>query len=129
MISHFANRRNSNFITIGIIGALVVLSFAAILTLYMTSSAAPQGSAKESTIKGEVYSMTAGRHLGTITLLSEKLGAYPNNELNIFLIKSTKVNICSVREPEKDIAANRTATVKYHELQGLAVADSVSEQC
>ncbi len=129
MISHFASRRKSYFVTIGLVGIFVVLVVAAVLALSRTSLAAPQGTAKESTISGEVYSITNTRHLGTMTLLSEKLGAYPNDELNFFLTKNTKVKICSLRKPEKDIAASRTAMVMYHELQGLAVADSVFERC
>ncbi len=129
MTSHFADRRKSYFLVIGLVAMFVVLIAAAVLAFSRTSSAAPQGTVKENTIRGEVYSITNSRHLGTLTLLSENLGAYPNDEMNIFLTKNTKVKICSVREPEKDIAASRSATVKYHEIQGLAVADSVSERC
>ncbi len=129
MTSYFADRRKSYLLMIGLVTMFVVMIAAAVLAFSRTSSAAPRGTVKEDTIKGEVYSITNSRHLGTLTMLSEKLGAYPNDELNIFLTKNTKVKICSVREPEKDIAASRTATVKYHEIQGLAVADRVSERC
>ncbi len=109
---------------------LVVLIVAAVFVLSVTGTAFSKGSMPEKgTLKGEVVAIDNGHHLETLTLRSEKIGQFPNDKLNIFLNKSTRVRICNMREPARDIKVSRNAIVSYHELQGLAVANSVSERC
>ena len=76
-----------------------------------------------------IQRVDSGHHLRTVTLQSNSIGQYPNDELNIFLSPNTKVKICGMHEPAKDIAVSRNAIIMYHEVAGLAVADSVVERC
>jgi hypothetical protein len=108
-----------------------VLIAAAFFVLSSANTAFTLGSMQggEKTLKGEIVAMDNGHHIRTLTLRSDEIGRYPNDKLNIFLNKDTKVKVCGMREPAKDINVSRNATIRYHELGGVAVANSVSERC
>ncbi len=129
MTSHFAERRKSYFLMIGLVSVFVVLIAAAVLVFSRTSSAAPQGTVKEATIQGEIVAVDNTNHTKTITVLSSKIGNFPNDELNIVVNKNTMVQMCTFKKLAKGLNADSTATINYHELGGMAVADSVSERC
>ncbi len=109
-----------------IAAALIVLSFAN--TAFTFTRGSMQGGEKVA-LKGEVVAIDNMRHLTVLTVQSNEIGRFPNDRINIFLKPYTMAKICKVTEPAKDIKVNRNATIKYHELGGLAVADSVSERC
>jgi hypothetical protein len=115
-----------------LLAAVLVLAVASLLVLsFVGTSLAAQGMAPgaKGTLKGEIIEVTSGQHLGMVTLRSGEIGQFPNDDLNIFVVKGTHVKICSVREPAAKLAVSRNATIHYHELGGLAVANRISEQC
>ncbi len=110
----------------------IILIAAALIVLSFTNTAFTRGSmqtGEKVALKGEIVTVDNGHHLRTLTLRSDEIGRYPSDKLNIFLNQGTKVKVCGMREPAKDIRVSRNATIVYHELGGLAVADSVSERC
>ncbi len=106
-----------------IVASLLVVSFA--------NTAFALGSMKvdSGSLKGEVVAVNDVHNAQTLTLQSSQIGRFPNDKLNIFLNRSTKVKVCNANEPIKDIKVGHSATVKYHELGGVAVADLISERC
>lgn len=112
---------------------LIVLIAAALIVLSYTNMAAAYtwGTMQkgEKAVKGEVVAIDNMGHLTVLTVQSNEIGRFPNDQMNIFLKPYTTAKICKATEPAKDIRVSRNATIKYHELGGLAVADSVSERC
>lgn len=108
---------------IATIAVLFVMSFAGVVY----AQVGMQGD--RGSLKGEVVAIDHVHNAQTITLRSGQGGQFPNDTLNIFLNKDTKLNVCAVREPLKDMSVDHNATVTYHELGGVAVAASISEQC
>ncbi len=84
---------------------------------------------KEDSLKGEIVSMDSVNHIKTLTIRSGEIGGFPNDELNVFLNRDTMVKMCGKREPAKDLKTGFQATIEYHELGGVPVADVISEQC
>jgi hypothetical protein len=110
---------------------LIVLIAAALMVLSFTNTAFTWGNMQqgEKAVKGEVVAVDNMRHLTVLTVRSNEAGRYSNEEIHIFLNPYGTAKVCTATEPAKDIMARRNATIKYHELGGLAVADSVSERC
>ena len=122
--------KKSSFEPIYLLIGFVVLTVAALFVLSFTNTAFTEGMAEgEGPLTGEVIAVDSGPHLGTLTLRSDEIGQYPNDKLNIFLSKDTEVKACDMSEPGKDIAVGRDVMIEYHEVGGLAVADSVAERC
>jgi hypothetical protein len=63
------------------------------------------------------------------TVQSDNIVMFPNDEINIFVNPHSMVKICSVDEPARDVKVIQEVTITYHEVAGLAVADSVKEHC
>lgn len=80
-------------------------------------------------LNGEVVAVENARHLTVLTVQSEEIGPFPNDQLNIFVNPYTTVKICKGTEPARDVKVNKVATITYHEVAGLAVADRVREHC
>ncbi len=112
---------------------LVVLVAAALIVLSFANTAFTRGSMqageKVALIKGEVVAIDTVRHLTVLTVQSGEIGQFPNDQMHIYLNPNTMVKICKATEPAKDIKVDYNATIKYHELGGLAVANSASERC
>jgi hypothetical protein len=110
---------------------LSVMSLAVIFLLAFTNVALAQGKMQgdRGTLTGEVIALDHVHNPTTMTLVSSQIGQFPNNQLNIFLSRDTKVQICKASESSKDISVSRNATVTYHEVGGVAVANRISEQC
>lgn len=106
--------------------ALFVLSFS---NMAYSGGNPLKGERSSLTLKGEIVAVDSGHHIRTLTLISNGIGRYPNDELNIFVKPDVKVKVCGLREPAGDIMVSRNAVIRYHELSGLAVADAVSERC
>lgn len=108
-----------------------VMALAVIFFLSFANAAVAQaGMESESNVlTGEVMAVNPVHGATTLTLISGQIGQFPNNEMNIFLNGDTKVKVCSEREPVNDISVSRNATVTYHEVGGVAVAEQISEQC
>jgi len=122
--------KKSSFEPIYLLIGFVVLTVAALFVLSLTNTAFTEGMVEgNGPLTGEVIAVDSGLHLGTLTLRSDEIGQYPNDKLNIFLSKDTEVKVCDMSEPAKDIAVGRDVTIDYHEIGGLAVADSVAERC
>ncbi len=114
------------------VATFIALIVAAILVISFANLAFAKGGlqgGEKGALRGEVVAVDNLHKMGMLTLRGSSIGNFPNDELNIFVNHDTKVKICGEREPFKDINASRNATVAYHEVSGLAVADSVSEQC
>jgi len=116
-----------------LVATLIVLLVAVISSAFFANNALAIGgrhARHEETLKGEVVAVDNFHRINMLTLQSYKIGQFPNDQLNIFMNKRTSVKICNEREPGHDINVDRTATVTYHEVQGLLpLADSVSEKC
>ncbi len=107
-----------------IVAALFVLSFANTASTHTSMQGKEQGY-----LKGEVIAVDTGNHVRTLTLRSNEIGQYPNDTLNVFLSQNANVKICGMREPAKDIAVDHKATIMYHEVGGVPVANNVAERC
>ncbi len=108
----------------------------ALLTAVIVSAAAYTNRASAASdmqagnsIQGEIVAVANVNHVQTLTVRSDEIGRFPNDELNVFLNKNTTVKMCSIREPAKDLKVGRDASIEYHELGGVAVADAISERC
>ncbi len=108
----------------------------AVLTVAVVSAAAYTNRASAASdmqagnsLQGEIVAVANVNHIQTLTVRSDEIGRFPNDELNVFLNKNTTVKMCSVRGPAKDLKVGRDASIEYHELGGVPVADAVSEQC
>lgn len=113
-----------------LLAGLIVLIAAALIVLSFTNTALSLGNMQgEKAIKGEVVAVNNMRHLTVVSVRSNEIGKFPNDKMHIFLNPYTTAKICKATEPAKDIQTRRNATIKYHEVGGLAVADSVSERC
>jgi hypothetical protein len=108
---------------VAVVAALFVLSFG------ITAFAAGGMQGDRGSFKGEIVAINHLHNSNTLTLQSSQIGQYPNDTMNIFVNRDTKVKVCSASEPFKDMKVDHSAAVTYHELGGLAVADSISEQC
>ncbi len=80
-------------------------------------------------LKGEVVAVNQVHNAQTLTLRSSQIGQFPNDQQNIFMNKDTRVKVCNVREPNKDLKVDHSAVVKYHEVGGVAVASIIAERC
>jgi hypothetical protein len=120
---------------VSLLTGLVVMTVALVLVVSFAGTALSQGtmSGGDRSAKGEVIAIDNGHHLGTLTLRSDAasnaVGLYPNDTMNIFLVKGTQTRVCSMREPARDLMVGHSATVLYHYVYGLPVADWISEQC
>ncbi|HYA88474.1 MAG TPA: hypothetical protein VEI57_15580 [Nitrospirota bacterium] len=108
-----------------LVTAIIAMSYA-ITTLAADSMQKGQ----KDVVKGEVVAIDTLHHLRMLTLRSEKIGTLPNDTLNIYLDKSTRVKICNEREPWRDINVDGKVTLTFHEVRGwLPVADAITERC
>ena len=130
MIGNSISRKRSSK-AIYLLTRSVVLIVASLFVLSLTSTALTQGMMMGETdsLTGEIVAVNNSHNLQTLTIRSDEIGQFPNDTLNVFLSKDTNVKICTMNEPARDIMVNRDVTIEYHEVSGLAVADSVSEQC
>jgi hypothetical protein len=105
----------------------------------------------ENTVYGYVVSVDTENHLTVLTVQPSNIDTFlndqmshfvmpnavqsdnyvmlPNDQINIFVNPNSAVKICNANEPARDLQGLREATITYHEMAGLAVADKVSEQC
>ncbi len=108
-----------------------VMTLAVIFLLSFTTPAFAQVSmgGEWGTIKGEIMSIDHLQNATILTLMSSQMGQFPGNKLNIILTPDTKVQACKDSEPINDLSVSSNATVMYHDLGGIAVAELISEQC
>jgi hypothetical protein len=104
-----------------------IIAVTSLFILSFTSSALGQGSMQGDSgiLQGEIVGFDNAHNIQTLTL---RLGHFPNDTLNIFMNEDTKLQVCNESKPLV-WSEGRNATVKYHEAGGVAVADSISEQC
>jgi len=124
--------RKIPFELIYLLTGFLVLAVATITVLSFANTAFTMGTMQEKdmgSLNGEVTMVDSGIHWRTLTLRSDEIGRYPNDTLNIFLSPDTKVEICGMSEPGNDISVSSNVTITYHEVGGVAVADSVAERC
>ena len=124
-------RENSNITQEGVAAYFLAVLVAVLFVLSFASAPLAQGSmmGDRSSLKGEIVAIDNVHNAQTMTLRSQYVGQFPNDTLNIFLHKDTKLKICDASKPLKDLSVDRNANVTYHEVGGVAVADSISEQC
>ncbi len=118
------NRKN-------LLPVILAITVASVLIFSLSGNAFAAGTMQgdRGSIKGEVVAVNQVHNAQTLTLRSSQIGQFPNDQMNIFMNKDTKVRVCNVREPYKDIHIDHSAVVKYHERGGVAVANSVMERC
>ncbi len=127
-----STKRSRSFTMIFFLTGLFVLAAAAVIVLAYTNTAMTQGMipGEKNVLTGEIVAIDNGHQVKALTLRSADIGTYPDNAVNVFVTKNTEVKICDMREPARDIAVSRDATVTYHEVRGwMAVATSISERC
>ncbi|HXY61471.1 MAG TPA: hypothetical protein VEJ22_00930 [Nitrospirota bacterium] len=108
----------------------VVLIVAAFLVLALTNTALTQSMmGDKDSLTGQIVAVDDSHNLKTLTIISDELGKYPTDTITIFLSKGTDVKLCTMNDPAEESMVTRDVTIEYHEVSGLAVADSVSEQC
>ncbi len=114
-----------------ILPIILAITVASLLIFSVTNNAfaAAAMMGDRGSLKGEVVAVNQVHNAQTLTLRSSQIGQFPNDQLNIFMNKDTKVKVCNVREPYKDLRADHSVVVKYHELGGVALADSIAERC
>ena len=123
------SRRSSK--AIYLLTGSVILIVAALLVLSLANTASTEGmmpGGKDS-LTGQIVAVDDSHNLKTLTIISDELGKYPTDTITIFLSKDTDVKLCTATAPSEDSMMTRDVTITYHEVSGLAVADSVSEQC
>ena len=118
---------NAMYLLVGSVVSIVT----ALLVLSVTSTALSQGMmpGDKDSLTGEIMAVDNSHNLKTLTIRSDEIGQFPNDTVNIFLSKDTDVKLCTMNDPAEDIMVSRDVIITYHEVSGLAVADSVSEQC
>jgi hypothetical protein len=123
--SHITKRSSARFLAV-----LFIMTVASLFIMSFTTAALAQGNMQgdRGSLKGEIVAIDNVHNVKTLTLRSEQW-QFPNDTLNIFVHKDTKFNLCSESKPLKDMGVDRNATVTYHEVGGVAVADSISEHC
>jgi hypothetical protein len=106
---------------------LAGLFVALILVLSYSRTALAQQSLQENrgSLGGQIVGIRTVNNMPAVTL---RLGAVQNDTLTIFLNKDTKLQVCNESYPLM-WTVNHDATVTYHELGGVAVADSIYEKC
>ncbi len=113
-----------------ILSGLIALIVAALTVGFFSTMTFAHSGMQKKTLQGEVVALDNTHPLGAVTLRGSKIGNFPNDEINIFVTKNTKTEICNKLEPLRDMDVSRTAKVTYHEVRGwIPVADSVKEQC
>ncbi len=119
-------------------GAAKVITIAAVLLasiLFLTpyaNSASAWGymqTAQGNSLQGEIVAVDNADHITTLTIRSDEIGSFPNDELNVFLNRDTLVKMCGRSEPAKDLKTGLNAKIEYHESGGVPVADVISERC
>ncbi len=131
MIGKFETYEKGSTLAARLITKFFVVVVAVLLATSFTGAAFARGGlqTERGSLKGEIVTIDHANNLKTVTLRSSQVGQFPNDELNIFLTKDTKIKVCNSLEPFKDMRVDHSATVTYHELGGMAVADSISERC
>ncbi len=114
-----------------VMSKLLIMAITAVFVLSFANAALANGSMQSgaTTLNGEVVAVDNVHNDKIVTLQSNQIGQFPNDKLNIFLGQNANIKVCNVKEPFKDIKVGRDANVKYHEMRGIAVADSISERC
>ncbi len=117
--------------SMGLVASILVLTAAFVAaTLALPALAGPSGPSESSrTVQGEIVAVDNSGYMTVITVLSPQIGQFPNNEMNIFANRGTTAKVCNMREPAKNVPVDNSATIIYHEMGGVAVADSISERC
>ncbi len=111
----------------------IVLIAAAFFVLSSSNSVASTWANRQAgekiVLKGEVVGIDHMRHLMVLTVQSNEIGQFPNDQMHVYVNPKAMTKICNATEPAKDMTVDRSAIIRYHEVGGLAVADSVSERC
>ena len=79
-------------------------------------------------LKGEVVGIGNAHNVKTLLLRPERVWEFPSGTMKVYMNKDTKLQVCNESKPLM-WTEGRNATVIYHEVEGVAVADSISEQC
>lgn len=128
MFGNYTGKRKGQEALFSLVAVVFVMSVALLFAAPLANAASAQS--RTSTVTGEIVAIDQTNNVNTLTLRStQQIGQFPNDELNIFLNSGTKINVCKSSEPFKDMKVGRHAKVIYHELGGVPVANSVSEQC
>jgi hypothetical protein len=96
-----------------------------ILSSYGAAMSQENTQADMGVLSGSIVGISNVNNMQVVTL---RLGNFPQDTLNIFLNKDAKFQVCNESRPLA-WTEGREATVTYHELGGLAIADSIYEKC
>jgi hypothetical protein len=101
--------------------ALLVLFVATPAFSAMSVPASP-----ESTLQGKVVAV---RNMTDLTVLTIQTTKGIDNDVNVLAAPYTFAKLCGENDHAMNVSPGDKAIVKYHELGGLAIADSISEKC
>ena len=111
----------------------VVFIVMLVTAMFMVSLAAPAFSemrvpttTSENAVQGKIVSIQNSHDL---TVLTVRPSGNKGDVMHIFVGPYEKVISCQHKEFAKDITVGNTATVKYHELAGLAIGDRITKRC
>jgi hypothetical protein len=80
----------------------------------------------ENTLQGKVVAV---RNMTDLTVLTIQTTKGIGNDVNVLAAPYTFANLCGENEHAMNVSPGDKTIVKYHELGGLAIADSISEKC
>ena len=128
MFEKYARANRESATLLSLLAVIFVMSVALLFAAPLANAASSQ--ANMGTLSGEVVAVDHSMHnANTVTLRSSQIGQFPYDTMNIFVNSGTKINVCKSKEPLRDMTVGHHAKVTYHEVGGLAVANSISEQC
>ena len=119
-MKHKVKAAAARFVPI-VMAALVLLFLASPAISAMQSPGSP-----ESTLQGSVVAV---HNMSDLTVLTIQTGKGIDNEVNVLAAPYTNAKMCSDREYAMDVNPGDHAVIKYHELSGMAIADSIAEKC
>jgi hypothetical protein len=106
-----------------VLAVLFIMAFVLSFTSVALSQGCMQGD--RGSLNGEIVGIGNVGHAQIVTL---RLGHFPNDMLNIFLNKDTKLQVCNASKPLMWSEGGK-AIVRYHQIGGVVIADSIFEKC
>ena len=101
----------------------------AVLVIFLAApafSGMSMPASSDNALQGKVVAV---RHMTDLTVLTIQTAKGIDNEVNVLAAPYTSAKLCGDREYAMDVTPGNKAVIEYHELSGLAIADSIVEKC
>jgi hypothetical protein len=108
---------------------VITTAMTAMLVLFLAAPAFSEMStpiSSDITLQGKVVAV---RNMTDLTVLTIQTAKGLDNEVNVLAAPYTNAKLCGDREHAMDVTPGNKAVIEYHELSGLAIADSIVEKC